>query len=313
MTAGAVLVGASSWSDSSLTQDSGWYPKKTMKAVERIAHYAARFPIVEMENNYRFPPTVAVTQQWAERTPEGFTFDIPAWSLLTQQPTFPPSLYEDLVQEVSVDRRDRPKLYSSHLSTEAFEECWKRFVHSLRPLMDSGKLGSVLLRYPRWFVPRDANREVLERTRYFLGETPASVELTCGEWVAAESCEATFSLLEDLDFGFVNVDAHEDNPRGLNQTSATTNDIAVLRMLGRRERSEDDSWGPDWRSYRYSDDELRGVLPRLRHLADGAREVHVLFSTCWRDDAVDNAERLQPLIEADPELTLTPRLLRSAG
>src|SRR4051812_40277834 len=86
---GRVLVGTSSWSDTSLTQDGNWYPRKTMKAAERMAFYAERFPLVEMETTYRFPPTPAVAQQWVDRTPDGFVFDIPAWSLLAGQSAFP--------------------------------------------------------------------------------------------------------------------------------------------------------------------------------------------------------------------------------
>src|SRR5688572_6633496 len=67
-----ILVGASSWSDRGLTQESTWYPKRSMKAAERMAYYASRFPLVEIDSTARFPPTPDVSRQWAQRTPDGF-------------------------------------------------------------------------------------------------------------------------------------------------------------------------------------------------------------------------------------------------
>ena len=297
---GRVLVGTSSWSDSSLTQDGNWYPRKTMKAVDRIAFYSEHFPLVEMETTYRFPPTVAVTEQWVDRTPEGFTFDLPAWSLLTGQPTFPPSLYEDLMPEVRTDRRDRPRLYASHLSTEALDECWNRFIHSLRPLEEADKLGTIILKFPRWLKPGSSSGRMLEDARNRLGNRRLAVEIANPAWVDAESCESTFALLEDLDMSFVCIDAAEDHPRSLGKAEATTSGLAIIRLLGRRQREEGDEWRDDWRSYRYEDHELDDIMPRIKHLAEGCDELHVLFSTCWRDDAVRNGEALQQRLGLHP-------------
>ena len=87
-----IRYGACSWSDRSLVKEADWYPKRTMKAAERMAYYAARFPLVLVDSTYRFPPTPDVARQWVERTPEGFTMDVVAWSLLTHNATLPDSL-----------------------------------------------------------------------------------------------------------------------------------------------------------------------------------------------------------------------------
>ena len=44
---------------------------------------------------------------WRDRTPEGFTFNVKAFSLLTQHPTQPRSLYKDLREKVP----DKKNLY----------------------------------------------------------------------------------------------------------------------------------------------------------------------------------------------------------
>jgi uncharacterized protein YecE (DUF72 family) len=290
-----IRVGTSSWSDRSLTQDCDWFPKRSMKAAERIAYYANRFSVVEMETTFRFPPTPAVTQQWVDRTPGHFAFDVQAWSLLTGQPTMRQSLWEDLHKEIKDERRDGPRLYESHLSSDAIEECWKRFRHALQPLHDSGKLGSVILKFPRWCKPSENKRTLLRTIRERLAEFPVAIEFANAEWVEPTNCEYTFDFLEDIDMAFVCADAGDDDPRGLNGVAATTSSTGIVRLLGRR-RFDDDEWTPDWRAYRYNENELDALMPRIRHLADSCDELHVLIGTCWRDDAVRNGELLQRVI-----------------
>ena len=48
--------------------------------------------------------------------------------------------------------------------------------------------------------------------------------------------------------------------------------------------------------YLYSDDELRGWSPSIRHLADEASEVHVLMNNCYQDYGVRNAADMQRLL-----------------
>lgn len=268
-----------------------------MRAAERIAYYCERFSIVEMENTFRFPPTPAVTQQWVDRTPPNFQFHIQAWSLFTGQATMRQSLFEDLQREVKEERRDNPKLYDSHLSSHALDECWARFRHALEPLRNSNKLGSIVLRFPRWFRPGESTKAKICDIRARLEGFPLAIEFASVHWVESPTCEYTFDFLEDLDIAFVCADANDDDPRGLNGAAATTSSIGLVRLLGHRRWDEnDEGWSPDWRAYRYSQDELMQLMPKLQHLAESCETFHVLAGTCWKDDAVNNAELLQSLI-----------------
>lgn len=294
---GSVLrVGVSSWSERSLTHESNWYPKRSMKAAERIAFYAQRFSLVEMETTYRFPPTPEMAKQWVERTPEGFTFDLQMWGLLTCQAAMPASLWPDLVDEIQPERRDQPRLYATHLSDAALDECWARMRHALAPLVSAGKLGSVILRYPRWFVPGNRTRAQLVAVRERLGDLPAAIQLASSAWTEPESCEDTLSLLDELGLAFVNVDAPTHNPISHRGLTASSSDLGVLRLTGHKEWDEEAGWQPDARGYRYGDDELRALAQRVVHLLDCTSELHVIVSTCWRDDAVVNAERLMEFV-----------------
>ena len=80
-----ILVGTASWTDKSLIK-SGWYPEGATSAEARLKYYASQFPLVEVDSTYYYPPRQQVAQQWAQRTPAGFTFNIKAFSILTQHP-----------------------------------------------------------------------------------------------------------------------------------------------------------------------------------------------------------------------------------
>ena len=274
-----ILIGASSWSDRSLTHDSSWYPKRTMRAAERMAYYAARFPLVEIDSTARFPPTPDVCRQWADRTPDGFTIDVQAWSLLTGSATLPDSLWEDLREEVKPEMRDRRRLYAGHVSVAGLAECWKRFGHAIKPLAERGRLGVVLLRYPHWLKPGNTGLGLLRSARERLPDCRLAVEFQHPAWLTGDACEETLSLLDDLGLGFVCVDGHGglDGP-----VLATTSDVAVVRLYGP---------GGEWGA-RYELDEVRSWAPRVLHLAESAAEVHVLFANTLRDHAVSNAAEL---------------------
>src|SRR3954470_21105305 len=94
---GSVLrTGTCSWTDQTLVKDADWYPKKSMTAAERLAFYAAHFPLVEADSTYYRPPSTQLTRSWAERTPPGFVMNVKAYSLLTGHPTQAETLWPDL-------------------------------------------------------------------------------------------------------------------------------------------------------------------------------------------------------------------------
>ncbi|HEX4864133.1 MAG TPA: DUF72 domain-containing protein [Acidimicrobiales bacterium] len=290
-----VLFGTTSWADRGLVQSGSFYPKKTMTARERLGYYATRFPLAEIATTYRFPPTPELSRQWVERTPDGFTFDLRAWSLLTGAPTMPDSLWPDLQDELRDRSRDQRRLYPGHLSSEGYEECWERFAHAIRPLRDAGRLGVVILQYPSWFSPRPEAWAELALARHRLSDVRLAVEFRSPKWLEGDACEPTLEWLEEHGLGFVCVDGPAEGPRALPAVSAVTSDVAVVRFVGRR-HVEDEPW--TW-PYRYSADELLEWVPRLLDLASSATEVHVLMDNSWRSDAVDNAAGLASLLAAD--------------
>ena len=112
------------------------------------------------------PPAERQAQLWAQRTPEGFKFDVKAYSLnATQHPTRPQSLWKDLREQLSVDVLQKRNLYAKDLAPDMLEEAWRRFDAALHRLHEAGRLGAVLFRYPPWFTPRRDNRQEIGALR----------------------------------------------------------------------------------------------------------------------------------------------------
>ena len=297
---GVVRCGTCSWTDRTLVRESDWYPRKTMTSAERLEFYAAHFPLVEVDATYYAPPSERAAALWAQRTPNGFTFDIKAYSLLTGHPTRAASLWSDLRDGVSPAHRDQDRIYATHLEPEALEEAWRRFTSALAPLREAGRLGGVLFQYPPWFHPRNATRLELERLPERLDGLRAMVEFRSPRWMATpRDRQRTLDLLEALGLAYVCVDAPAAS--GLPHVLAVTREPAVLRCHGR----SDKDWARRTASaaerfrYLYDENELEDLADNARHLSESAHETHLLMNNCYRDYAVRNAARLIELIGTD--------------
>jgi len=294
-----VKVGTCSWTDATLVKESDWYPRRSMTAAQRLAHYASRFPVVEVDSSYYFPPTPELSATWVQRTPDGFTLDVKAWSLLTGHPTFPHSLWPDLQGEIPPEHRDKRRLYAKHLPPDVVDEAWGRFRHSLMPLHTAGRLGAVLLQYPRWFGPKEVNRNEIRNAARRLPDYRLCVEFRHRRWLEGNECESTLGFLESLGLTFVCVDEPAGFASSVPPVVAATADLAVVRFHGRNA----ETWeGPvpsaaERFRYHYDPAELREWLPKVRELAASAREVHLLMNNCYRDYGVDNAAELAALLQ----------------
>lgn len=291
-----VRTGTCSWTDPTLVKETAWYPKRSMSAADRLAHYAASFSVVEADSTYYFPPSPELARSWVERTPAAFRMNVKAYSLLTQHPTRPDSVWEDLRQEVLPEFEGKRSLYAHHFPLDAVDEAWDRFRHAVMPLHVGGRLGAILLQYPRWFTPKRSNRSELERARERLGDLPACVEFRSPLWLAEDDRDRTLRLLVDNDLALVVVDAPPASE--LPMVVAATSGLAVVRFHGRA----DDTWNKrgitaaERFRYLYDDEELRQWVPRVERLAEDSQEIHLLMNNCYQDYGVRNAADLGRLL-----------------
>lgn len=289
---GRIRVGTASWTDRTLLA-SGWYPANANTAEKRLAYYARRFPLVEVDATYYGMPGEETARRWAERTPAGFTFNIKAFSLLTGHPTRVSALPKDLRPEV-----EKKNIYPDALGEEAYEELWRRFLSALDPLVAAGKLGAILFQFPPWFTIRYSNKqyilEVAERCR----PLTIAVELRHRSWFSDGNERETLDFLREHGLPYVSVDMPQGHRSSVPPVVAATSDLALVRFHGRSDKwtSKDihEKFG-----YFYSAEELAQWAPRLRDLSRQANETHILMNNCFSDYAQRNAEQLIELLDGE--------------
>lgn len=294
----SIYVGTSSWTDPTLVKEADFYPRRSMSAEERLRYYAEQFPLVEVDATYYYPPTPQLAGLWTKRTPEHFRMDVKAYSLFTQHPTAPKSLWEDVAADVPEEYREKRSVYLSHLPQAAVDRAWEHFREALMPLHSAGKLGAVVFQFPPWFRPSRASREHLMTLPERLPDYQVAVEFRHGSWLREEDAERTLRFLEDLGLTYVCVDEPQGFDTSVPPVLAVTSDLAMVRFHGHnRENWEKKGITPAERfRYRYSEEELERWAPRIERLDENARETHVLMNNCYRDYGVRNAQQLATIL-----------------
>jgi uncharacterized protein YecE (DUF72 family) len=304
MSPGRILIGTSSWTDPTLVKDGNFYPPGAKTAEARLKFYASRFPLVEVDSTYYYPPSEKNSVLWIERTPADFTFNIKAYALLTNHPTRVDSLYGDVRASLPPELLEKRNVYRDKLPDEAVDEVWQRFREALMPLHSAGKLGAVLFQFPQWFVISKKSKAYIDECVARLPDYRIAVEFRHQSWMREDNQEETLSFLEARNLPFVCVDMPQGFTSSLPPVAAVTaEDLAMVRFHGRnREAWETKSESASERfRYDYSQAELGGWVPRIEALAEEARETHVLMNNCYRDFAVRNARELGDLLGLDRE------------
>ncbi len=291
---GSILVGTASWTDKSLL-DSGWYPPGVNSAEERLRFYASHFPLVEVDSTYYFPPSEQNSKLWVERSPDGFVFNIKAFSLLTQHPTKPAALPKE---HRPTDAKKN--VYPKDLDQAVIDDVWDRFVRALLPLFEAGKLGAVLFQFPQWFPIGKRNKQYILEAKARTEPLRICVEFRNKTWMSEDNRAETLDFLTSYGLPYVCVDMPQGFPSSVPPVVAATSDLAVVRFHGHN-ADEWESGSVQRRfAYLYSDGELTSWAPKLQELSQQAETTHALLNNCHRDYAQRNAAALAALVDAVP-------------
>jgi uncharacterized protein YecE (DUF72 family) len=296
---GPLLIGISSWTEPTLIKQGNFYPKGASTAEERLRFYASQFPIVEVDSTYYFPPSERNAALWIERTPKDFTFNVKAYSLLTNHSTKIESLYKDVRESLPDDILAKKTVYRDKLPDEAAEEVWARFRDALMPLHSAGKLGAVLFQFPQWFVIGRKSKDYILECRDRLPDFRIAVEFRHKTWMAGPNREETLAFLEEHNITYVCVDMPQGFDSSLPGVAAVTaKELAMVRFHGRDPKAWTTKEGTaaDRFRYDYSKKELEEWVPKMEELTHGARETHVVMNNCYRDHAVRSARQLAGLL-----------------
>lgn len=265
-----VRIGICSFADQGLLKR--WYPPGVRTSAQRLAYYAQRFDVVEVDSPFYRLPSPETARAWAERTPPGFVFHVKASAEMT-------------------GHREGPR-----------EQAFQAFREALAPLEQSGKLRGVLLQYPPWLVKsRQAMAEIVRAAALVEPLVPL-IEFRHRSWMTEDERADTLAFLERNGLAYVCVDAPRTRAANvLPPLAAATHAVAYVRFHGRNWRT----WNLrgartsaerfDWM---YSREELAEWVEPLRGLSERAEEVYALFNNNRYDYAPRSAEILRALLDA---------------
>ncbi len=302
---GEIRVGTASWTDPTMTAAGVFYPSSARDAEDRLAFYAGRFPVVEVDATYYALPSRRTAELWVERTPPDFIFDVKAHAVLTGQPTETRRLPKALRAELPAGVAGKPRIYAKDLPPELRDEVWRLFADGLAPLREAGQLGAVFLQYPRWFFTSSENRDAIREAKARLADLglPVAVEFRNASWFNERNLERTLGFLRDETIPLVLVDEPQGFRSSVPPIVATTSpDLAVVRFHGHRSETWERPGVPPVEKFRYLYDrpELAAWAPRIRQAAGAARQTHVLMNNCYANYGSTNALELAALLADIP-------------
>lgn len=300
-------IGTAGWTDPTLTAPGVFYPEGWSSAEQRLRYYADRFSLVEIDSTYYALPARRMSELWAERTPDDFIFNAKAHALMTGQPTEVSRLPRDIRDALPGDLRGKRRVYGKDLPPDVNDEVWRLYREAFEPLHTVGKLGAILMQYPKWYLPNRRNSDALLEARDRLAPLPIAVEVRHGSWLAGGRAERFFDWLREHGLTYVVV----DQPQGLSSSvpsfpGLTNERLAMVRMHGRRvETWERPEVGVLERfRYLYEERELAEWVATIANLSQRAMETHVIMNNCYANYATTNAEEfaaiMQRLGEARP-------------
>lgn len=239
------------------------YPPGTPKG-SFLPLYASQFPVVELNFTYYSQPEARALARMVQSTPPGFRFAVKAHRSITHDVT----------------------------------EGWRRDAESFRagiaPLVEAGRLASVLLQFPYSFAYTEKSRRHLAGLCDALQGLPLAVEFRKSDWIR----EGVLRGLRERGAALVSVD-EPALPRLLPPVVEVTADIAYFRLHGRNAATW---WTGDNASrydYLYSREELGEWVQRVKEISMRVRVLLIFFNNHWRGQAVQNARDMRELLIAE--------------
>lgn len=172
----------------------------------------------------------------------------------------------------------------------------KQFREGLRPLLDAGRMGALLMQFPWSFRFTAENREFFIKLRRTFHEFPLVAEMRHESWMRDEA----LGTLIDYRVGFCNIDQPQYT-KAMPPTSLLTSSIGFVRLHGRncfnwyQEFPEAGQMAQRY-DYLYSANELEDWAQRIQHLQKFAATTYVVMNNDVGAKSVVNALQLQSML-----------------
>lgn len=289
-----ILIGTCAWTDPTLIAAGTFYPPDAKTAEARLRYYATRFPIVEVDSTYYGIPDIRTPRLWADRTPDDFTFDVKAFRLFTGHQTPLIVIQKDIRVTLEPIAKGKKNIYLKDVPQEIKDELWRQFTVALEPLRATGKLGVIVFQIAPWLMPSKEAQGLIEEANRYLEGYEVAVEFRNALWFSERNLDRTFDFLEDQRLCYVAVDGPQGFASSVPPIARVTAPVALVRFHGRNTQTWETrgNSAADRFDHYYSDDELEEWVPKIKQMAEQAREVHLLMNTNNSDQGPVNGRKL---------------------
>ncbi len=285
----SIRIGTCSWAEKSLLDSGEFYPKGADSAEERLRFYAEHFDTVEVDSTYYAIPATRTTQLWADRTPEGFLFNVKVYGGLTGHGVGPNTLPKPLRELVPAEERDKARFYPTVELHKAIADV---FVDSLQPIKAAGKLGLLVYQYPPWLWHKSSNFDMILKDRELIADLPMAMEFRHGSWLTEHHREQVFRFLRENGITYITADEPQYGSLAtVPFLPEATTGMAYLRLHGRNKgtwlkKGVETSARYD---YLYRAEELQLFAETARELSRKTKMTFIMFNNCHLGYAIRNA------------------------
>ncbi|TDM41847.1 DUF72 domain-containing protein [Macrococcoides goetzii] len=269
-----IYIGLTGWGDHDLL-----YADLTNKN-EKLYHYGAHFPIVELDATYYSVQPERNIQKWIKETPDNFKFIVKIHQALT-----------------------------GHAAVEDFAasrvELIEQFKTMLQPIYDAGKLGCLLIQFPPWYDCTTVNINYIIYLKNHFKQFPISIEFRNDSWFTSDMKEHTLNFLYEQQLIHSVCDEPQAGRGSIPFVNRITHEDALVRLHGRnvvgwtKKDLSDQEWRDVRYLYDYNESELKFLAKELQILNQKARNVYVVFNNNSGGHAAGNAKRMCEILNIE--------------
>jgi uncharacterized protein YecE (DUF72 family) len=246
------------------------YPAERGRRLDRLTYLSEFVDVVEINSTFYRPASPRVAESWLRRTAQRDDFRFTAKS------------HRSWTHEGATDPR------ASVEPTLA----------GLRPLLDAGRLGALLIQFPQSVHYEPGTRLRLDHLLDRVEGWPVAVEVRHASW-AVDEVEEWFARRS---VGWCLVDQPRVGRSTVAPLARVTAPLAYMRLHGRNAAD----WfrpdaGRDARyDYLYAPLELQELVASAREMAASAEQLFVVQNNHFRGKALVNALQMKQLLEGRP-------------
>ncbi len=242
------------------------YPVNKPKGFHPLTYLAQYFDTIEINSSFYGPPRPSAAKTWAERISANDRF------------RFTAKLYQAFTHKRNATAPDE-----------------RDFKNGLRPLMEAGRFGALLLQFPWSFRFDPESRQYLLDLQKCFREYPLVLEVRHASWAQPQ----VLDVLAELNIGLANIDQplfHRSIKPGVEVTSP----IGYIRLHGRNYKSwfSENADVRERYDYLYTADELGPWVDRIKAVAHKANDTYAVTNNHYIGKAVVNALEITSILRS---------------